>query len=44
MSLRIKIIFLTLMVSVSRSSVVAHCTFSIYIHKMGLHFSMTAID
>lgn len=44
MSLRIRIIFLTLMVSVNRSSIGAHCTFSIYIYKMGLHFSMTAID
>lgn len=44
MMLRIRVLIFTFVLSTNRSEVGAHATLSFYIHKMGLHFSMTAID
>lgn len=44
MMLRVRVFIFTFMFSTHRSEVGAHATLSFYIHKMGLHFSMTAID
>jgi hypothetical protein len=36
--------FLVLSMSIIRTDVGAHLTFSIYLYKLGLHFGATAID